>query len=248
MKIFVPSKGRCHKQSTVNLLVKAGLQPTVVVEPQDYDEYVEALPKGTRIFCMTEDNQGIAYVRNVILQYAREARIGGYWMLDDDITRINTHPLRKTVEADITTALMYATGEFDRSGVAQGALEYSQFAWGADGKMKRNGYCDVCVYVNPWKIPSTVRYRSEMNLKEDRDFTLQILSAGCRTARVTNFSFQAPKNGSNKGGLHDTYQQTGREVEAVERMVKKWPGIVTHQIKPDGRHDCKINWSIFKAN
>jgi hypothetical protein len=87
-----------------------------------------------------------------------------------------------------------------------------------------------------------------VNLKLDRDFTLQVLSLGYDTLRTFKYAFSCPKNGSNAGGLQGVYQTDGEELRNSQRMCELWGAQVCKlNIKSDGRPDVKINWGYFKS-
>lgn len=243
--IFVPSKGRANASKTIEKLWEDGANYRVVVEPQEHFYYKEAYPAADFIM-LPQQGQGIGYVRQYILDYARREGLSHYWMLDDDISGMFEVKEKKCIRSSFQSVLAQAEKQFTaRKDIGQGALEYQQFAWSAGFPFKFNSYCDVAVFINVG-LTKKINYRSFMDLKEDRDFTLQILHSGLRTMRTCWLAFGAPKNGSNAGGLQDVYKQSGREMEAVKRMVAEWPKYCSPQIKPDGRYDCKINWKAFK--
>ena len=94
-----------------------------------------------------------------------------------------------------------------------------------------------------------VWYDEEVQLKEDRDFTMECLYRGHKTRRYNTFCITCPSNGSNDGGLKPIYSQSGRELEVCKRMVKKWgESICNIQTKPSGRTDLKINWKNLNAH
>lgn len=253
--IYVPSKGRPNS-ATLGLLRDSGLTVRAVVEPQEYEKYFSGHGKFCEVIALPQNNQGIAFVRNFIKDYARElARSEWYWMLDDDITqtylvemitREDNSQVQRLVKHSPLQVLGNAQRIFTRlPKVGQGALEYGQFAWSA----KRDhaiGYCDVAVAIHTDRT-KLCRYRPEMNLKEDRDFTLQVLTGGYLAVRASHCAFQAPKNGSNQGGLYDEYR-AGLEEQASRRMEEAWPGICKFQPKKDGRPDVKVNWRLFKPS
>lgn len=241
--VYIPSKGRPD-----SILINKHLQFSyVVIEPQDRLLYEKKIGKG-RLIVLPKNDQGIAYARQFILDYARSQKEIWYWMLDDDIVAFyrtkNAKLLPDSAESILIEAEKLILGH---SFIGQASLEYSQFAWSQTKSCRFYGYCDVAVAINTTLTPM-VNYRTEMNLKEDRDFTLQVLAGGARTMRCSMLSFKAPKNGSNKGGLFDVYAKRGREESAVDKMCIAWPGIVTKHVKPDGRVDCKINWREFKLS
>lgn len=239
--ILIATKGRAGKSSTIAALLADGLAPLLFVEPQDTAAYTLAYP-GTPLVTLEHDDQGIGYVRQAILEHARATGLGWYWMLDDDITALYQVVKGRNVKVSPSTALAGAQALFvGVADVAQAGLEYQQFAWSARRPIAFNSYCDVAVCVNVERT-RMLRYRSEVDMKEDRDFTLQVLSMGYRTARVCAYAFSAPKNGSNAGGLYDAYASDGREAQASLRMAELWPGVCRPVVKPDGRHDVRINW------
>jgi hypothetical protein len=80
-----------------------------------------------------------------------------------------------------------------------------------------------------------------------KNYVKQVISEGEKTARSTEYAFSVPKNGSNAGGLKETYYDIlGREEETVRRMVETWgPQVCTPITKPDGRRDVSINWKLI---
>ncbi len=245
MNIFVPSKGRYGTglAKTVICLIDQGLPFTLVVEPQEVQWYSIAYPSA-QIMPLRDSNQGIAYVRNQILSTARQEMKRHIWMLDDDISSLSVQVNGRNVKASHWEVIFKAAQQlFSENDAAQGALEYQQFSWSAKKDASLNSYCDVAVWIDVDRTRH-LSYRKEVVLKEDRDFTLQVLNSGYRTCRASKLGFAVPKNGSNAGGLQEEYARSGKEEAAVDRMCRFWPGIVTRQVKKDGRIDCKINWKM----
>lgn len=243
--IFIPSKGRPHSK-----LVEASVGGAhVVVEPQERAAYHQKNPAALLVE-LPASGQGIAFARNFILDVNRRQGADWFWMLDDDISafHLNTigkKPRRITAMEALSAAQEVVLGSQRLSEVGEVALEYQQFAWSGRQPHRFNSYCDVAVAVN---VGATRRlsYRPEMTLKEDRDFTLQVLSAGRMTLRLGRIGFTTPKNGANAGGLSKVYAEAGREEMAVKNMVAVWPALCARQVKKDGRVDVKIKWSHFK--
>lgn len=244
--IFVPSKGRPDSK-LLKKLWESGHEFKVFVEPQDLKLYVPLFED--KVVNIEKDDQGITYVRNFIHDYAISQGLAWYWMLDDDIENFYRIVNKRAVKADLSVlaeAQTYFTG---RPSVAQASLDYQQFAWSSEKPFKKNGYCDVCVCISAERTKS-IKYRDfgiPKFIKEDRDFTLQILANGYDTIRIEKYAFSCPKNGSNKGGLYETYQTNGKEEQSSKKMVETWgPEICKFHVKPDGRPDVRINWSFFK--
>lgn len=253
--VYVPSKGRPDKLRTIESLFRGEqtsrhrVTPILVVEPHEADAYRAGIsgagraPSEVGVLVLPASNQGITYVRNFILESARLGKQRNFWMLDDDITAF-TRQGKKANGADVLNEAHALFVGLPHLG--QGALEYGQFSWGAKTPLKFDGYCDVAVWISVEKTLN-LSYRPHLTLKEDRDFTLQVLAAGWQTARAARLGFNAPKNGSNAGGLKDLYQEGGRERLATDRMIEAWPGICSLNIKEDGRPDTKIDWKRAAA-
>jgi len=239
--IFVTSKGR-PGAPTLKLLTEEGIPFSVLVEPQDEKRYEAALGGNKNIVVLPQNDRGLSYARQFALGLARERREGWYWMLDDDILHFYETRQKKTAIISVAEAFRRAE-EYVAASLGIIALEYRRYAWNARPRqVSRNSYCDVAVLIN---ASTSANYRPARYLKVDRDFTLQVLSAGRDTLRLRDVSFSVPANGSNKGGLFDTYA-TGIEERELRDFAAHWPGIVTFHKKPNGRPHTKIDWQIFQ--
>jgi hypothetical protein len=244
--IFIPSKGRPVVGFLLKELLATSLEWYYVVEPQEQAAYAALMPVD-RLIVLPDNNKGIAFVRNFILDRCRTSGSPWFWMLDDDITGFYRVEHRRNVRTSITTVLEQAEASIaalsDRFSVGQYALEYQQYAWSSTKKYRVNSYCDVCVAIN---TAVKAAYREYVNLKEDRDFTLQVITSGFSSVRVCDLAFSAPKNGSNAGGLKPVYGTPDRESTANRRMVELWGNTICKiVVKKNGREDVKIDWSRF---
>lgn len=239
--IVICTKGR-PQGKTFKLLEDAGLKYKALIEPQEWRLYKDHGHSAERP--LNADNQGIAYTRNAALAMARDNGWDHFWLIDDDVDGfyIASGGKCKRVQADI---LLQAQEQFLEHHFDQAALEYQQFAWSQNGTPKLNSYCDVVVALSR-RAAALHRYDASVAMKEDRDFTLQILANGGLTVRSTMFAFSCPSLGKNEGGLHDDYAAR-KDEDAARRLAAKWPGIVTVQEKKSGRVDAKINWRAFRS-
>jgi len=242
--VYVPTRGRSSlARGTLTLLVEAGIVATMVVEPREVDDYTRAFPAHQALVLPAND-KGLVFSRNFIMQHAR-INGGWFWMIDDDVTGFFKTVDRRNIKVGALEALIEAQRFFAGSkNAGQASLEYAQIAWSAKKTFSLNSYCDVVVCINA-DATKSLNYR-EAGLKVDRDFTLQVLASGRNSCRVISYSFAAPKNGSNKGGLHDEYA-AGKEAASSRWMCETWgPAICTPHVKKDGRPDVKINWKFFQ--
>lgn len=242
--IFIATKGRADTCTTAQKLLAEGTLFTLVVEPQDAAAYAKVFGVGVNMVVLLENNKGVSYARNHILGLARELCMTWFWMLDDDIKDMFTVESKKLVRKPFTEVMASAERVIEKlDNVAVGAMEYGQYAWAAKKESVLNSYCDVAVLINVKKTQH-IQYREAC--KEDRDFVLQCLASGYDSARSSLTAFAVPKNGSNKGGLHDAYA-SGLETHWSAKMVALWPGVCEHKIKKDGRPDVKIHWKKLRS-
>jgi len=213
---------------------------TVFVEPQDVDAYAA---QRHPMQVLDADDQGLYYARQKILDYARGRRQEWYWLLDDDINAFFEVVNRRCVKSNALGVLSVASLMFlDEPTVGQAGLEYRQYAWASNADFKLDSYCDVCVAIRSSVLAD---YDPEFKLKGDRDFTLQVLSEGYHVMKICRYGFDAAANGSNAGGLQDTYR-AGVEKSMSERLVKKWPRQAKPFTKKDGRPDVRVDWKWFE--
>lgn len=239
--ILIPSKKR-PKSKLFQLLKDGGLDFFIFVEPQDYDNYSYL----KNIIILPENNKGLVFSRNYILKKSIELGSNWFWMLDDDVNKFYKTVNKRNITITPREAFELSENIILKSdNVAQAAMEYQQFSWSQAKSLNYNSYCDVVVCINVNKTKN-IKYRENVTLKEDRDFTLQCLSRGYNTLRTTHVAFSCPKNGSNEGGLYDVYK-SGLERNSVDMMCKIWgKDICQPVLKKGGRYDVKINWKYFK--
>lgn len=249
-KIFIPTKKRQDNCSTIKLLSETSLKNNlvIVVEDEDFAGYHEKFPDLNYIV-LPESNQGIAYVRNFIKDHCYNHAVRWFWMMDDDITGFFEREGKSMKKKDP----VYVIEECQKiiqslPNIGQGSIEYQQLAWSQEKDYRLNTYNDVCVLINS-VLTKGISYRPYVAMKEDRDFTMQIIAAEMDVCRVTKFGFAAPKNGSNKGGLKEiAYDIAGREELAVARMVETWGDRICVPItKDNGRNDVKIIWKEIRS-
>lgn len=238
--IYVPSRGRAGTSKFLARVREERLATTIVVEPREAAVYREAYP-GLAVVVLPENDRGLTFSRNFLLEEARRQAHPWIWQIDDDVSGFLRFEGTKGEKVSAKEALAGAQVH-GVTGISMVALEYQQFAWSAGARVKENGYCDVVVGLRP-RIPFSYR---DVPLKEDRDFAMQVVSKGYETRRVTRFAFAAPGVGSNPGGLHEQYA-VGKDVVGARRLVELWPWCSEVVVKNGGRVDAKIHWRRIRA-
>lgn len=235
IKIFIPTKGRLNNEKTYELLIKLGLKPIIVVEPQEYGNAVEM---GYNCLMLDKNNQGITYARNFILDYCRNNHIEYACMMDDDIysfVRIVNNKRVKDSDDCFLEAL-----EFFMNEKKCGTMQYHQFGVFANNYVSYNKNIEVIFFLY---IPDLDGVYFEEDTIEDRDFSLDIvLNHGCTSFRLEQLCFCVPSIGTNKGGIEsDTRAQ--KQIYWSNKMLRKWgPDIIKVVVKKNGLTDIRTNW------
>ncbi len=223
--VFIPSKGRANTMSTPRVFcVSSSLEIvdwsevqnlSVFVEPQDYALYAEHYPE-KMLVNIGENDKGIAYVRNFILEYAETSKTPHFIMADDDIKGFGKCVAVKPEKTTAQKALQACLGLMTMYNLAAVSTNYRQSV----GWNKRTAKDitfgqtpEVCVLFNAEKVKG-FRYKSEYDLKEDKEFAYQLNKAGLQTARSMVYYADVPSIGTNKGGLYDRYQRGDDKISA----------------------------------
>lgn len=239
-KIFIPSKGRADSAKTPRLLQREGIEFCIVVEPSEEKEYRAAFPK-VEFFVLPKDNQGIAYVRQFMLEMARTLGLKKYWQMDDNITAFYETKTGRTEKCEakkmIENIEMVASG----GRISLAGPDYQQFAFRGKELYTLNTRVYCCVLT---RTDTGCNYDQDMSMKEDVDFCLQHLSKGQFTMLFHRWAMGKKPMGQGKGGLKPLYD-SGFHVKQSYRLVRKWPNYTCIKHKPLG-DDVKVFWGNFK--
>ena len=230
MICFIPTKGRPNTK-TYKLFKEVGIDIIHFIEPQELHLY--EVPNKVSIL---ENNKGIGYVRNFMLDYARKNNHDWVIICDDDVTSFGIYNGKTTkINASIWFEIYNKVKDlpFELIGI-----NYTQHAWHEKSKYSINKkFAEVCVLLNVPKIKWD--YRPEFNLKEDRDFALQTIKLGNGILRFNHYWFSCPDVGTNIGGLQDLYKLK-KDEQSAKKMCYEWNPFVTLKKKGD-RIDMKTD-------
>jgi hypothetical protein len=230
MICFIPTKGRTTTK-TYKLFEQVGIEVRHFIEPQEIDKY--NVPNKVSIL---ENNKGIGYVRNFMLEYARTNDLNWVLVCDDDVTAFGIYN-GKTVKKD-ASIWFEILDKVKKLPFEMIGINYTQHAWHEKTNYSVNKkFAEVCVLMNVKNIHWN--YRSQFNLKEDRDFALQTIKNGNGILRFNRYWFACPDVGSNSGGLQDMYKAK-KDEESAKKMCKEWNPFVTLKRKGE-RLDMKTD-------
>lgn len=237
MICFIPTKSR-PQTKTYKLFENVGIKVMHFIEPQEINYY-----KVPNKISILENNKGIAYVRNFMLNYARENNYEWILVCDDDVNSFGIYN-GKTIKKD-------ASIWYDIYKKAQKlpyelvGINYAQHAWHEKKSYSINKkFAEVCVLINISKIKWN--YRAEYNTKEDRDFALQTIKNGNGVLKFNHYWFSCPDVGSNIGGLQDEYKNK-KDEESAKKMCYEWHPYISLK-KKGSRIDMKTDIKSLALN
>jgi hypothetical protein len=217
MICYIPTKGRL-KTKTYKLFQDVGIDVVHFIEPCEIDLY--SVPNKISI---EQSGKGIGYVRNFMLNHAKQNNHKWVVFCDDDVTSFGIYN-GKTVKQDAGIWIKIKQ-KAEKLPFELIGINYTQHAWHEKTSYSINKkFAEVCVLMNVEKIKWS--YRPEFNLKEDRDFALQTIKKGNGILRFNHYWFSCPDVGKNKGGLHDMYKSKKDEESAI-KMSKEWHPFVS---------------------
>lgn len=228
---FIPSKGRPTTKTHL-LFEEVGIKVLHFVEPQE----LKAYSKKDNVVSIEQNDQGIGYVRNFMLQYARDNNHDWVIICDDDVNGFGVHKKKTEKTGAVIWKEIHEKAKslpFELIGI-----NYVQHAWHEKKAYSINSkFVEVCVLMNVKKIKWN--YRPEFNLKEDRDFALNTVKKGSGILKFNKYWLSCPDVGTNKGGLQSEYQAKNDEISAY-KMIQEWSGYAKI-IDKKGRVDVRLN-------
>jgi hypothetical protein len=235
VRIYIPTKGRADSQSTAKLLNEAGLSYVFVIEPQE-----AYLFENKNTLVLPDNDKGIQYVRNYILNHARQTGIEWLIMIDDDIRGFGVVKNHRCINkgATVINEFISMIKELPAN-IVLATINYRQFAWRSNKAYTIDSLVEVFTAINVKRLPNNISYNSNV-LPEDRDFLLQVLISGNHSVCFNDYWFSCPKTGSNKGGLYDTYKN-GTMIKGIENLKTKWEDMINLQLRKDNTVNVKIN-------
>lgn len=235
MIIAIASKARPGTKSYM-LYEGLGIKVFHFVEPQDYDAYARAGVPG--LVDIGLNDQGLAYVRNFVIEWCRQNNHEWVWMNDDDVKGFGIASKGKTIKqtAGVLVDIFKTVEPFQ---YPANGLNYCQHAW---SYCKRPRYFvnkrppDVC---SLYYVPSIQwEFRSEMGTKVDRDFYMQCVQGGKGMIVSVHHWFACPDVGSNAGGLNEEYASK-RDDKYAEVFCSAWTPYAELTTR-NGRVDVKL--------
>jgi hypothetical protein len=218
--IYIPSKGRYENALTARLLIEQNLHFYIVIEPQDFNNYLQYFDS-KNLIRMDENNKGIAYVRNWCKQHAIKEGYPYHWQFDDNIKSFRIREGDKNVKTsplNCITEVEKIVSTYSNIGIA--GLRHTIFAFSQTKPVSLNQQCYSGVLVN-----NSLKINWRDKIVEDTDYSLQVLFSNYCTLLFNRLLIEKATTMSMKGGhTTSTYAGNGRTINQ-QNLIKQWPGL-----------------------
>ncbi len=241
--IYIPSKGRASHCVTANIIKEAGLSFTLIVEPQDYKEYVKHFSK-KEVEALPKNDKGLYYARNYCLELSRSKGEKAHWQLDDDIRKFMRRIDGKNTKVTPTACIKPLEKILDSyKGLSVVAHRYTSFAFAQKDKLSFNQ--NPCSSI---LVKNSVKAKWRKGTVDDADFALQILMSGSSTIITNRYLIDTIPHMKQKGGLTDVALSGYSRKVRFMKLIEDYPDWFKLSEKPDGTAKlvhCRV-WSKFK--
>lgn len=260
IKIYVISKERPNGK-TFDFLNRGNIEYTVVVEPQDEEQYRNAGHKN--ILVLPKNNQGFSYTVN----YSKNQYDGvnPVVIMDDDISNF-FYSLDGIAKIGLSLKTGEELHEFFEELNKQiletdfdiGTIGKSAFDWGYEDVSPRIAYdgsrlkysgLPVVIIINNKRL---LNFDFDTNLcfKSDIDYSLKCMYLGFRYAKFVKFLQQTKmnKDGKQKGGLSEVYKNAENIKAAQDILLKRWPDNVSIDLKKKSNNGVPELKIIYKKS
>ena len=243
--IYIVSKGRWENRQTSKALEKMGVPYSIVVEPQEYNNYAEVIdPAKVLTLPFSNLGQGSIPARNWIWDHALSIGAERHWIMDDNIRTFNR--LNRNLMVQVTSGTIFkATENFvDRyENLAIAGFNYDFFAKAKDPlpPYVLNTRIYSCLL-----IKNDIPYRWRGKYNEDTDLSIRVLKDGYCTIQFNAFLQEKATTQTMKGGNTDELYANGT-LEKSQALADQHPDVAKVVWKFNRWHH-HVNYKPFKEN
>jgi len=248
--IYIISKGRSDRQLTANYLKSIRVPFRVVVEPQEYADYVKYL-NPTNILTLPDEylglNQGGIPARNFCLHHSRANGDKRHWILDDNIMayyRYNDSHRYKLKSGACFRILEDYVDRYENIYLA--GHNYRMFAVTTNLRIKA-----ITVNTRIYSsilIQNDIKHEWRGRYNEDTDLSLRVLKDGGRTLLFNCILADKTTTGRMKGGNTSSIYSVENAMFLKADSLRQQHPDVTQVRKKFGRDHHVVNYNTFKNN
>lgn len=241
--IYVISKGRYERCLTARCFVEHGVPFTLVVEPQEADEYRARFGDAVAVLPFSNLGLGSIPARNWVWEHARESGAFRHWIFDDNIRGFRRYYDGRRLKCPPQVCIDVAETFTDRyENVAIAGFNYDVFAI-PPIKVPFRTNCHV---YSSLLIRNDLPQRWRGRYNEDTDLCLQVLSAGWCTVQFQAFLIQKIATMQMAGGNTDQLYAGDGRLKMARSLERMWPGVVTVDRRWE-RPQHVVDWKRFAS-
>lgn len=251
--VYILSKGRADCATTPALLRQAGVAFSLVVEPQEADDYRKAFGDCVLVLPFSNLGRGSIPARNWIWEHAKRHGHAWHWILDDNILGFwRTHMNRRLVIKRSSAPLRVVEDFADR---------FDNLAFAG---LSADGFCPDRQEIPPYTLNTRVYsvtlvktglpYRWRGLYNEDTDICLRALKDGWATVLFRSMLMKKVHTSRGvdgtgmKGGNTDCVYNTGDYRRAFAESLKEQHPDCVEVVWKFGRWHHQVDYSKFKRN
>lgn len=242
--IYIPSKGRADKCLTARFLMRDEVPFRLVVEPQEYEDYIARFGEDHVLALPFRDRGSVIPARNWIKQHSISEGYERHWQLDDNIRQVRRRYKTKRIPCDSSIAFRVIEDFTDRyENVAISGMNYVMFA---PTTQRVPPFFLNCHVYSCALFLNTIPYQWRGRYNEDTDMCLQALSGGWCTVAFNLFLAEKMQTMQMKGGnTAELYAGDGR-LRMARSLERVWPGVVEVRRRfQRPQHAIKYAWNRF---
>jgi len=168
--IYIPSKLRADNCITADLLIDNWIDFKIVVEPQEYDLYLEKYWED-KLLSLDKNDMWLPYSRNWIKDYSKSLWEEYHWQFDDDIIDIKKREWTKNNKIHSLIPMIEIEDFVDKyTNIAVAWLRDITYAWSQKDLLSYNKLVTSTFIVN-----NSVDNKWEDNVIWMNDYCLQVL-------------------------------------------------------------------------
>lgn len=243
--VYIVSKGRWESRLTAKALIKMNVPFSIVVEPQEEEQYREAIPEATVLVLPFRD-RGVTAARNWVWDHALSRRADWFWILDDNIRSFQRYNRNRRIRVADGT-IFYAAEDFclRYENIAQAGFQYFTFC------IRRRPmppyYFNTRIYSCTF-IRADLPFRWRAVYNEDTDLSLQMLKAGWCTVLFNAFLAEKQATMTMKGGnTEELYLIEEGRLKMAKALQALHPDCVKISWKWN-RWQHSVDYSAFQKN